>query len=651
MLPTIQEYIDSFRQPSDYFKTLQVQSLPSKFDPNEPYFIAGGFACVFKVKQDNQFWAFKCFLQEDKHRNERLKILSEFLQQRTENYFLKTHYYTNELWVCSQLAGDAEYPTLAMPWIEGLTLGEYVHKAAKERNTDAKERNTDALQTIYDEFLQLAHFLLTNDFAHGDLKHDNILVTQDQNLILIDYDGMYLPELAHISSQELGGHAYQHPKRTAQDWGKHIDDFSILIILLSLRAFIVLPSLIKNHHTENLLLTDKDLQNPMQSQTLQLLWQQNDEPLKHLLGMLLNSLSQNNLRVLEIFGFVERNKPHKFFHWKWWNGLEDKWKRSLRENVEGNEYEVDFFEKICNLKILNLSYTDIKELPNWIGNLINLTELYISENKLQRLLESIGNLTNLTKLVLDHNPLTELPNSIGNLINLTTLNLQNNQLTELPNWIGNLTNLTKLNLCHNHLTELPKSIGNLTKLTELNLEQNQLTELPNWIGNLINLTYLDLGTVLYFRKNRFIELPENIGNLINLTELRAECIHLTRLPNNIRNLANLTKLYLDSNQLTELSESIGNLTNLICLDLKKNQLTSLPESIGNLTNLKSLNLAENQLTSLPKSIGNLTILRFLYLKNNPISEEEKEKIKNLLPNCEIIYDEYRDRSDFFNYYR
>ena len=493
MLPTIEEYKDSFRETTDYFKTLKLQTVPSKFDANEPYFIAGGFACVFKVQQENQFWAFKCFLQEDKHRNERLKILSEFLKQRTENYFIKTHYYTNELWVCSQLAGDAEYPTLAMPWIEGLTLGEYVHKAAKERNTDA-------LQTIYDEFLRLAHFLLTNDFAHGDLKHDNILVTQDQNLILIDYDGMYLPELAHISSQELGGHAYQHPKRTAQDWGKHIDDFSILVILLSLRAFIVLPSLIENHHTENLLLTDKDLQNPMQSQTLQLLWQQNDEPLKHLLGMLLNSLSQNNLRVLEIFGFVERNKvKSNFFDIEWWDSLDDEWRNIFREKIGGKEEEIDFFDKIIKLTTLNLRDNQLTEIPDWIGKLINLTKLYLHDNQLTEIPETIRSLTKLTVLTLHKNQLTEIPEIIGSLANLTTLSLSENQLTELPETIRNLTKLTVFALHKNQLTEIPEIIGSLTNLTNLQVWQNKLTKLPISIGNLTNLTNLYLGEKSTYR--------------------------------------------------------------------------------------------------------------------------------------------------------
>ncbi len=574
MLPTIEEYKDSFREPSEYFKTLSLEGVPSKFDANEPYFISGGFACVFKVKQNNEFWAFKCFLQEDKHRNERLTILSKFLQERTESYFIKTHFYTDELWVCSQLAGDAEYPTFAMPWIEGQTLGEYIHQAAKERKTEK-------IKVIYDEFLRLAHFLLTNEFAHGDLKHDNILVTQDQNLILIDYDGMYLPQLAHISSQELGGHAYQHPKRTAQDWGKHIDDFSILVILLSLRAFIVLPSLIDDHHTENLLLTDNDIKNPMQSPLLQTLWQQEDEQLKQLFGMLINSLAQNNLRVLEIGAFVERNKVDRnFFDMECWSGLDEKWKSILRWHTGKKRYtkryksEIDFFDKIYNLEILDLNRENTGELPNWIGKLTNLTELYLGTNQLTELPSSIGNLTNLTELNLWNNYLTELPKSIGNLIELNKIYLSSNEISKLPESIGKLTKLEYLSLSDNMLRELPNNIGNLTKLKTLYLIGNPISnqEKERIKKALPNCQIFFDNDVSFNNTNRVEEFSFNM-KWWNSIDTQWKSIFREAVKGNeystdfFTKITNLTQLNLAQKHIAELPDWIGNLTNLTKIDL------------------------------------------------------------------------------------
>ncbi|WP_029783715.1 leucine-rich repeat domain-containing protein, partial [Leptospira interrogans] len=60
--------------------------------------------------------------------------------------------------------------------------------------------------------------------------------------------------------------------------------------------------------------------------------------------------------------------------------------------------------------------------------------------------------------------------------------------------------------------------------------------------------------------------------------------------------------------------------------------------IGKLKNLKMLNLDANQLTTIPKEIGQLQNLQTLYLRNNQFSIEEKERIRKLLPKCQIYFE-------------
>ena len=100
-------------------------------------------------------------------------------------------------------------------------------------------------------------------------------------------------------------------------------------------------------------------------------------------------------------------------------------------------------------------------------------------------------------------------------------------------------------------------------------------------------------------------------------------------------MRNLKKLYLDDMELTSLPESIENLTNLEWLHLGYNKLETLPDSIVNLKNLEKLWLYQNKLTSLPEDMDKLTNLNYLVLHNNPISDEEIERIKKLLPNTDI----------------
>ncbi|MGE8712175.1 leucine-rich repeat domain-containing protein, partial [Leptospira interrogans] len=69
-----------------------------------------------------------------------------------------------------------------------------------------------------------------------------------------------------------------------------------------------------------------------------------------------------------------------------------------------------------------------------------------------------------------------------------------------------------------------------------------------------------------------------------------------------------------------------------------NQLTILPNEIGQLKNLQVLELNNNQLTTLSKEIGQLKNLKRLELDNNQLSSEEKERIRKLLPKCQIYFE-------------
>jgi Leucine-rich repeat (LRR) protein len=301
------------------------------------------------------------------------------------------------------------------------------------------------------------------------------------------------------------------------------------------------------------------------------------------------------------------------------------WFGSVEEALSGNEpvHKLDFssrnlwrfpepvvFYFPC-LQSLNLSETGHNILSESIGKLAYLQSLNLSMNGLYRLPESIGNLAYLQSLNLSGNGLDSLPEFIGNLTELQSLKLSWNRLDNLPESIGNLTQLEALELDTNALTTIPEFIINLTQLRRLGLANNQLTSLPESIGNLTQLRYLGLSN---FSGKQLTSLPESIGNLSQLQELD-----------------------LSNNQLRSLPESFVNLSQLQTLSFWENRLSSLPDSIGNLTNLRYLSLAHNQLTRLPDSIANLNKLRELSLRGNPIPPAEQERIRRLLPNCQVYF--------------
>ena len=114
-----------------------------------------------------------------------------------------------------------------MDWVEGKTLDKYLRENLDDKYT---------LEMLAYRFSQLAQWLIPQPFAHGDLKPDNILVREDGTLVLVDYDGMFVPAMKGQKARELGSPDFRHPLRTENDFDEHIDDFPLVSILLSLKA-------------------------------------------------------------------------------------------------------------------------------------------------------------------------------------------------------------------------------------------------------------------------------------------------------------------------------------------------------------------------------------------------------------------------------
>jgi len=67
----------------------------------------------------------------------------------------------------------------------------------------------------------------------------------------------------------------------------------------------------------------------------------------------------------------------------------------------------------------------------------------------------------------------------------------------------------------------------------------------------------------------------------------------------------------------------------------------LPKEIGQLQALTHLDLSSNELNTLPKEIGQLQALTHLSLIHNKLTNEQKDKIRVWLPNCEIFFESER----------
>ena len=276
---------------------------------------------------------------------------------------------------------------------------------------------------------------------------------------------------------------------------------------------------------------------------------------------------------------------------------------------------------------------DTNSFPLIITRLGNLKYLHLANFQITSLPEQIEDLKNLVTLDLLSNKLKSLPKQIGELKNLKTLILGINQLSDLPPEITKLTNLKELYLNGNEFDIFPDIIMNLKTLKKLYLNENSIDKLPaQFAESNKNLTTLGLSQI------EFNSWPTPVEKMKNLTDLSLFDIGLETLPDEIGDLKNLITLNLSENELTNLPTRIKELKNLRTLDLSYNKLSNLTGQIGELNNLISLYLEGNQLSKLPREIAKLKKLKTLGLSGNNISQAEIEKVKRLLPYCEITTD-------------
>lgn len=259
--PLISEYVDAIRSAEDNFDKLN-NLRPVLDDNGNPIMSSGNFAVVFKMKDVNtcKLYAVKCFTREQEHRNENYQKIARELEMISSPYLVHFSYLEKELFVDTTQSDEEEFPVLLMDWVEGQPLDAYIRKHL----SDDYER-----QMLTYRFCQMGAWLLSLPFAHGDLKPDNILVKQDGTLVLVDYDGMYVPSMQGQKAQELGSPDYRHPLRTEDDFNEHIDDFAIANIALSLKAISINTSIYRNNGKNDILLFSiKDYQDITNSESI-----------------------------------------------------------------------------------------------------------------------------------------------------------------------------------------------------------------------------------------------------------------------------------------------------------------------------------------------------------------------------------------------
>ena len=244
--PLISEYVEAIKSAEDNFEELSYLR-PVLVDDGLPVMTSGNFAVVFKMRdeRDGKLYAVKCFTKEQEGRSESYKLIADELEYVSSNYLTPIRYLEQELFVDTEQTDETEFPVLLMDWVEGKTLDVYI-----KENID----NQFALEMLSFLFSKMAAWLITQPFAHGDLKPDNIILKEDGQLVLVDYDGMYFPAMKGQKAREVGSIGFRHPQRTEEKFDEHVDDFPIASIALALKAIALKPILWNEYGSDDRLL-------------------------------------------------------------------------------------------------------------------------------------------------------------------------------------------------------------------------------------------------------------------------------------------------------------------------------------------------------------------------------------------------------------
>ena len=228
-----------------------------------PLVYSGAFACVYPISIGGRTYAVRCFTREVSDQQHRYNALSDYLLNVLPPAFVHFEYVEDGISV-----RGTSYPLVKMEWVEGELLSSYV---------EGHLNDPDALRRIAAQWRGGTTSSLRGlRIAHNDLQHGNVMVQNDGNIRLVDYDGMYLPQFAGEKSPELGHKNYQHPERTSDDYADYVDNFPALVIYLSLLAIAAEPELWEFNNEDNLILARTDYADPKKSEVFKRLKSSSD---------------------------------------------------------------------------------------------------------------------------------------------------------------------------------------------------------------------------------------------------------------------------------------------------------------------------------------------------------------------------------------
>lgn len=285
-LPTITDLSSSITN-NQLVKALMLNGGNPEMSNGEPIRYVGGFCIVFPYMVNKNKYAVRCWHSYIKGIRERTEKIAETLKNINRHYFVDFQYVQDGI-----ITTQGVQPIVVMRWVDAKPLKSYILHHLN---------NQQALYELGKRFFELVKDLHQNNISHGDLQSENILVAEDGQIFLIDYDSMYVPALEGWKDVVRGKKGYQHPARWKNKYlSPKADYFSEIVIYTSILALAAKPKLWEDLNlldTETLLFTPKDFESNGQSSIFSIL---ESIPVTKRLGrVIVDFLSRNSIDDLE----------------------------------------------------------------------------------------------------------------------------------------------------------------------------------------------------------------------------------------------------------------------------------------------------------------------------------------------------------------
>ena len=246
-----------------------------------PWGIEGGFAVVYKYRtKSGQLRALRCFrVPMNPDTQFRYERIGPYFHMHVPDITATFKYHDTGIVVKEQGKQSQAYPVIEMDWIDGVTLLEKVNELCK-----AGDRAT--LKNLREQWMVMLKLMRSARIAHGDLAAVNVMVRANGQMVLVDYDGVYIPDFAGLPQVVLGQIDYQHPQMNQRQFNEYMDEFSSLVIYTALLALEVQPALWNKYVKRdqqgklldtNLLFAQQDFTDPGQSLLMRELEQSSDQ--------------------------------------------------------------------------------------------------------------------------------------------------------------------------------------------------------------------------------------------------------------------------------------------------------------------------------------------------------------------------------------